>query len=90
MLLTRALFVSVLGVRRGSPREFIPSSVPLAMTGMALLWFGWFGFNAGSALARYLSSRNVSRVVTDLSIAINSGSVAVVALVNSQLAVGII
>ncbi len=42
----------VLGRRRFfGPAIEIPHSIPLAVTGSALLWLGWFGFNAGSALA---------------------------------------
>ncbi len=42
----------VLGRRIGYGREaMFPSSVTLAALGAALLWFGWFGFNAGSQLA---------------------------------------
>ncbi|MEM9379235.1 MAG: ammonium transporter [Planctomycetota bacterium] len=34
-----------------SPRDEAPHNVPLVVLGTSLLWFGWFGFNAGSALA---------------------------------------
>jgi Amt family ammonium transporter len=43
--------VLVLGKRRGWPGEAMaPHSLPFTLLGPGLLWFGWFGFNAGSAL----------------------------------------
>lgn len=43
--------IIVLGKRKGWPREGMhPHSLPLTMLGTGILWFGWFGFNAGSAL----------------------------------------
>ena len=42
----------ILGKRIGFGRVAMrPHSLPLVMLGAALLWFGWFGFNAGSAVA---------------------------------------
>ena len=42
----------ILGKRVGFGRvPMRPHSLPLVMLGAALLWFGWFGFNAGSAVA---------------------------------------
>ena len=41
----------IIGRREGFPREMMaPHSLPLTMVGAALLWVGWFGFNAGSNL----------------------------------------
>lgn len=37
--------------RRHDHRPHEPANIPLVMLGTGMLWFGWFGFNAGSALA---------------------------------------
>ena len=41
----------VMGRRKGlRPEQMPPHNLPMTVIGAAILWFGWFGFNAGSAL----------------------------------------
>lgn len=59
----------MLGRRQGFPRSLKPPHNPgMVMTGAAMLWVGWFGFNAGSAAAADTSA-GMAMLVTHLSAA---------------------
>jgi Amt family ammonium transporter len=65
-----ALAAAILvGKRKGYRTEpMAPHNLPMTITGAAILWFGWFGFNAGSAIAAGKLSTNAF-VVTHLATA---------------------
>ncbi len=67
---TSALVLAfLLGARKGYPGELKPPHNPgMAMIGAAMLWVGWFGFNAGSALAADTSA-GMAMLVTHISAA---------------------
>ena len=63
------LLAKMLGARRGFPKELRPPHNPgMTMIGAAMLWVGWFGFNAGSALAAD-GSASMAMLVTHISAA---------------------
>lgn len=57
----------------GPPRRIPGSSVPLASLGVLLLWFGWFGFNAGSTL--FIDNVSVPRILANTVMAGAAGMV---------------
>ncbi len=60
----------MIGKRKGyGSTAYLPHNLPMTITGAALLWFGWFGFNAGSALAANGLAANAF-VVTHISSAV--------------------
>ena len=62
----------VLGKRKGFPHTAMPPhNMTLVVTGAAMLWVGWFGFNAGSALAANANA-GMAMTVTHLSAAAGS------------------
>lgn len=59
----------VVGPRRGFPHEAVPPHAPwMTMAGAAMLWVGWYGFNAGSALAANANA-GMAMTVTHISAA---------------------
>ena len=66
---TAIVIVALLGSRRGFPHEIkIPHNAGMTVTGAAMLWVGWFGFNAGSAVAAD-GSAGMAMTVTHISAA---------------------
>jgi len=62
----------VLGNRRGFPATPMPPhNLPMTVTGACMLWVGWFGFNAGSALAADAAA-GMAMLVTHISAAVGS------------------
>jgi ammonium transporter, Amt family len=62
----------VLGNRKGFPQTMMPPhNMTITVTGAAMLWVGWFGFNAGSALAAD-GNAGMAMVVTHISAAAGS------------------
>jgi ammonium transporter, Amt family len=61
-----------LGKRRGYPKNVMhPNNLVMTLTGAGLLWVGWFGFNAGSAIA---SNLDTARALTVTQVAAASGA----------------
>ena len=64
----------VLGKRKGFPQMAMPPhNMTLVVTGASMLWVGWFGFNAGSALA---ANANAGMAMTVTHISAAAGSLA--------------
>ncbi|MGH1540590.1 MAG: ammonium transporter [Arenicella sp.] len=62
----------VIGKRKGFPEKPMPPhNLPLTVAGAGMLWFGWFGFNAGSALTAD-GNAGMAMLVTHLSAAAGS------------------
>ncbi len=58
----------------GSPRAVPGHSLPLAALGVFILWFGWFGFNPGSALA-VSNGEKIALIATNTNLAAAAGAI---------------
>jgi Amt family ammonium transporter len=66
--------VLVLGPRIGFRRELMrPHALPLTLIGAGILWFGWFGFNAGSTTA---ASTDIALIAVNTNLSAAAGAVA--------------
>jgi Amt family ammonium transporter len=63
-----ALAGAIVTGKRHHKGEHVPCNIPLVLLGTAMLWFGWFGFNGGSALAANGIATNAC-IVTDIAAA---------------------
>jgi ammonium transporter, Amt family len=72
--LAALVFAVVIGPRAGYPRDkHIPHNLTMTLLGAGLLWFGWFGFNGGSALS---AGGLAALAVTNSQIAAATGALA--------------
>ncbi|KAF9429062.1 hypothetical protein BGZ76_001872 [Entomortierella beljakovae] len=68
-------YAIVLGRRSGDHKDFRPHSMSNVVIGTVFLWFGWFGFNGGSALSANLRAA-MACVVTNLAASVGAQVVA--------------
>ncbi len=65
----------------GKPRAIPGHSIPLALTGVFILWFGWFGFNGGSTLAAQGQGALIGTVLTTTTLAAAAGGLTALLLI---------
>ncbi len=58
----------------GTPKAITGHNIPLAALGAFILWFGWFGFNAGSTMAA--DAKDIAHIVTTTNLSAGAGGIA--------------